>query len=96
MVLNNRQRSALTWVLGKEIIVSFVIVLGLVSITTTISKIPFVYLPGYLIIQGSELIQSPLLPQFTGWAYLLFFSMYLYGIAIILGNIYRWIRSRHR
>lgn len=94
MVQNRLRKSILPKILGKEIIITFVIVVGLVSITTTVRQIPLLYIPGYLIILGSDIIQSPLLPRVTGGTYLFFFGIYLYGIAVVFGNLYRWARRQ--
>ena len=94
MDVNGQHRSTLTQLFGKEVLVAFLLVIGLVGITTSVSQIPLVHLPGYLIILGSDVIQSPLLPRVSGWVYLFFFTMYLYGIAVVLGNLYQWGRSR--
>lgn len=94
MRVPDHRLSSFKWLLGREILAAFLVVIGLVGITTTVRQIPFAYLPGYLIIRGSDLLQNPLLPNVTGWTYMLFFVLYLYGIAVIVGHLYRWIRPQ--
>lgn len=88
MVTHNR-RPSLGWVIGRDILSAFLIVVSLVAVSTPI-QIQLVQIPGYLLILGSDLIQNPLLPDLTGRAYTAFFALYLYGVAVVVGNLYRW------
>lgn len=60
MVANSR-RPASNWLIGREVLGAFLIVVGLVAISTLI-QVQLVQIPGYLLIRGSDLIQNPLLP----------------------------------
>ena len=83
---------ARTWLLGQEVLGAFLLVVGLVAVATVV-QMQFLQIPGYLLIVGSDLIQNPLLPGLTGWGYAVFFAVYLYGVAVVIGTLYRWWRS---
>lgn len=84
--------SARSWFLGNEVLSAFLLVVGLVAVATLV-QVQFVQIPGYLLIVGSDLIQNPLLPGLSGWAYTAFFAVYLYGVAVVFGALYRWGRT---
>lgn len=86
-----RRHPTRTWLVGKEVLSALLIAVGLVAVSTLI-QVQLLQIPGYLLILGSDLIQNPLLPSLSGWAYTAFFAVYLYGVAIIIGNLYRWGR----
>ena len=91
MAVSNPRRAS-DWFIGREVLSAFVIAVGLVAVTLLIS-VQLVQIPGYLLIVGSDLIQNPLLPGLTGWAYTAFFAVYLYGVAVLAGTLYRWAHS---
>lgn len=39
---------------------------------------------------GSDLIQNTLFSGLTGRARTVFFVLYLYAVAVLVGNLYRW------
>ncbi|MCG1002805.1 MULTISPECIES: hypothetical protein [Halobacterium] len=78
--------------IGGDVLSAFVVAVALVAVSTLV-QVQFVQIPGYLLIAGSDLIQNPLLPGLTGWAYTVFLAVYLYGVAILAATLYRWARS---
>lgn len=87
MAVNSR-RPPRNLLIGKEVLSAFLIVAALVAITTLV-QVQLLQIPGYLLLLGSDL----LLPDLSGWTFTAVFAVYLYAVAIIAGNLYRWGRS---
>jgi hypothetical protein len=91
-MVSNRRPPATAWLFGREVLWAFLVVVGLVAVAPLV-PVQVVQLPGYLLILGSDLIQNPLLPGLGGLAHTAFFALYLYAVAVVVGNLYRWGRS---
>jgi hypothetical protein len=91
-MVSSRRPPATKWLLGREVLTAFVLVVGLVAVAPLV-QVQVVQVPGYLLMLRSDLIQNPLLPGLGGWAYTAFFALYLYAVAVLGGNLFRVGRS---
>ena len=79
--------SRLDWLIGRSVAGAFV-VLAFSMLLFDLALLPF---PGYFIIVGFDILEVTL--GSAGSNYSTFFACYLYGLAILMGNLYRLLKS---
>jgi hypothetical protein len=77
---------------GPAVLGAFLLAVGLVAVAPLV-EVQLLQIPGYLLVVGSDLIQNSLFPRLSGLAYSVFFAVYLYAVAVVAGNLYRWALS---
>lgn len=81
------------WLIGREVASAFLVVLLLVTVMA-VAQASVLQIPGCLVLVGFELVQNPLFPGLSGSAFTAAVAIYLYGLAVVLGNLYRLGRRR--
>lgn len=83
----------LDWLLGRHVSGTFLVLLALVGVMAVV-RIRVLQVPGYLVLVGFDLIQNPLFPGLSGSGFTALFALYLYSLAVLVGNGYRWMTRR--
>lgn len=89
MPRDRETRPRLKWLIGREVAGTFLVMLLLVSVMAFV-PVRLLQIPGYLVLAGFMLIRNAMVPGLSDSAYTVSVALYLYGLAILVGNLYRW------
>lgn len=91
MQRDSRIEARLDWLIGREVAGAFLAVLLLVSMMAFL-PVRFLQIPGYLVLSRYMWIRNSMVLGLSGSAYTVSVAIYLYVVAMLFGNLYRWDR----
>jgi hypothetical protein len=81
------------WLVGRPVATTFLVLLALVVVMALV-RIQPLQIPGYLVLVGFDIIQNSLFPGVSGSAFNALFALYLYALAVGIGNLLRLGKKR--